>query len=625
MIPLHFKLRRLRWIILPAIFLLAILYQLTLGALISPLPTHLHWWAELLVSSVLGSLLAWLGISWIAAAAGRQAEAEAQLRAAYQELEASHQKLLALQELGQRVANARDRQAVLELAARAPLQLAGANASTVVSFDEQNNRLTLDMAWGLSDAYLRALRARIEAGIAAERCRSCATLKTGLSGDCPLFDGLQSVARAEGIGSLFCLPIVSEQERISVVSAYFPSADGPPEDQIRLLNILGRVIAAALESLRTRERQIATLHALDQAAQIDPATTPVGQAIEDLATQVLDIAVAGWEAQAGGLFLYDEARGAWNCHAQHGLGESPQDARYRFALELASQAYERAAPVILVDLQQDAGHKLRSAAAAPLSTEGNTLGAIFLGASRRRAINQRHAELLATMAHQIALAIRNAQLYQCVNQMAVLEERYRLAREIHDGLAQTLAYLNMQTERLEGLIADQQAEAATRALAEIRQSIRGAYVDAREAIDGLRLSVEEPHQLAARLQDYVADYSQQSGLEVRFVAQPENLTAEPTTALQLLRIAQEALTNVRKHARAQHVDVRLVASAKELELTILDDGDGFPAALQADRPHRGYGLTIMRERAESLGGTLSVATGPGQGTCITAVIPLGDR
>jgi nitrate/nitrite-specific signal transduction histidine kinase len=615
--PLHFQLRRIRWLAPVIVLLLAALHQLLLQNLIEMVFPSWAEAARLLVYTFTGSIVAWIGISWLATAVTRRAEAEMELRVAYNELETNHQKLLALHDLGQSVAAANDKQAIFELTARAPLHLTEANSSTIVTFDGENgnSRLKLDMAWGLSENYLKALRVQIEKGVLADRCRTCTVLHAHADGDCPLFAGLQDHARQEGIRSLICLPIVQANERIAVLSAYFPSADGPPEDQIRLLNILGGVVAAALESLRNRQRQVKTLNALDRAAQ-------TADALDDLAVQVLNIAISGWEAEAGGLFLYDEKSQTWSCSAQYNLGQKLADPRFDLGLDMARQTLNQNFPVIISDLEPDAGHGLRAAAAAPLMTEGQTLGALFLGAKRPLALNDSHQELLATMAYQIALAVRNAQLYTQLGQMAVLEERYRLSREFHDGLAQTLSYLGLQSERLESLLKTGQTDTAVSEFAELRRSIRAAYVDVREAIDGLRLGVEDVGQLAARLGEYTTEFTRQTGLPVHFTAVPDQINVSPATAVQLLRIAQEALTNVRKHAQAQEVDVRLRQIAGELELTITDDGHGFPNTLPVERQYRSHGLASMRERTESLGGMLTVATQPGQGTRITVVVPV---
>lgn len=613
--PFHIQLRRLRRVLPVVVLALAALHQIIVNWLVKPQARPDLDWTELLAYALTGSVVAWLGLGWLADGAARRAAAEAQLREAYGELDANHNKLRALHDLGQRLAAADDEQAILELAAQAPLQLTAAQASTVVSFDDEHNRLKLDMAWGLSENYLSALRDRMDSGISAARCRTCVPLKTKMTSDCPLFVGLQTVARAEGIESLVCLPMSREQERIGVMAAYYPSPDGAPEDQVRLLNIIGGAVAAMLENLRVRARQVDTLYAIDQTlAGTDP--------LSDFAAQVLDIAMAGWGAQSGSLFLYEPDSAAWTCRAGCGLKIDPSDARYDLALQLARQTQATGAPVVVPSLESAANTDWLSAAAAPLISEGHTLGAIVLGAQRQRVFAEHHVELLATMAHQIALAIRNAQLYAQLGEMAVYEERYRLSREIHDGLAQTLAYIGLQTERLEKLLVDGRTDTAMTELSDMRQSLRAAYVDVREAIDGLRLGIENPDQLAIRLAEYAADFSRQTNIEARFVAAPEGVTCEPVVAVQLLRIAQEALTNVRKHAQAGRVDIRLSARPHEIELSVTDNGRGFPNLSESAHAFRRHGLATMRERTQSLGGTLTIATGVIQGTRVVATIPL---
>jgi len=606
------KVMRRRWLAPFVVLALVAVHELLLSTLV---PRQFSMWRDavgMMIYSATGVAATWLALTMLARALARREHAEAELRAAFAELEFNHQKLLALNEFGARIADANHEETVLELAAQGAVQLTDARASSVVTFDDQRERLKLDMAWGLSDRYLRAMRSQMETGIPMARCRECTVLKTHASSDCPLFVGLHDEARAEGIGSLVCLPIVRDQERVGVISAYFPSVDGPPEDHLRLLNILGGVIASALDSLRQRQRQVGTLHALDRAAQST-------QALNDLATQVLDIAAAGWDAQAGGIFLYDAATQTWTCRARRNLGDALTDARFQLGLELANQTHATRAPVLRANVT-DGAHDLRALVAAPLVAEDETFGAIFLGATRARNFGDDHIEMLTTMAHQIALAIRNAQLYAQVNQLAVLEERYRLSREIHDGLAQTLSYLSLQAERLENLIAAQRYDATTSELSELRQTIRAAYVDVREAIDGLRLDVGEPDKLVARLGEYVDEFARQTGVAATFACEPAGLSVPPDTGLQLLRIAQEALTNVRKHSHAKNVQVALRAHAREIELSVTDDGRGFRDAAEPGRAYHSHGMATMRERAQSIGGALTVATGAGQGTRIVVTM-----
>jgi signal transduction histidine kinase len=196
-----------------------------------------------------------------------------------------------------------------------------------------------------------------------------------------------------------------------------------------------------------------------------------------------------------------------------------------------------------------------------------------------------------------------------------------LSREIHDGLAQTLGYLSMEMERLERRMADGQAEVWQPELAALRRDVAEAYLDVREAIDGLRLPIDQPGGVAHALRELVANFRERTGLTADCVFSdiPENVP--PEIALHLLRIVQEALANVRQHARARHVRVQFTRGADGLmELIVADDGRGFDPSLPQERRH--HGLATMRERVRSLGGQFSLATSPGQGTRLVARVPM---
>jgi two-component system nitrate/nitrite sensor histidine kinase NarX len=127
--------------------------------------------------------------------------------------------------------------------------------------------------------------------------------------------------------------------------------------------------------------------------------------------------------------------------------------------------------------------------------------------------------------------------------------------------------------------------------------------------------------MAPLLTEYVAQFSRQTGIQAQLTIEPPGLLVTPATALQLMRIAQEALANVRRHAQASQAEVSLRNIENKLELTITDNGLGFPDALPEDLGQHHFGLATMRERARSLGGALTIATGVHQGTRITVAVP----
>ncbi|MEW6046396.1 MAG: GAF domain-containing sensor histidine kinase, partial [Bacillota bacterium] len=259
-------------------------------------------------------------------------------------------------------------------------------------------------------------------------------------------------------------------------------------------------------------------------------------------------------------------------------------------------------------------------AAVPLVAEGQILGVVVMASRAAGQFALHQMEMLDAVGAHLALTVRNAQLYHRLREAAVVEERYRLSREMHDTLGQTLGYLGMQAERIRRLLDDGRHAQAREELAGMAGAIQEAYLDVREAIDNLRLTADSPGGLAGALQQMVRDFSARSGIPAVARIEPPSGPCPAEVQLHLLRMAQEALANVRKHSGATRVEVELSTAGGHLELSVADNGRGFdPGATSNGRHH---GLVAMRERARAIGAQLTIATGPGQGTRILVRVPL---
>ena len=206
---------------------------------------------------------------------------------------------------------------------------------------------------------------------------------------------------------------------------------------------------------------------------------------------------------------------------------------------------------------------------------------------------------------------------------AVLEERARLSRELHDGFAQLVAYLLVRIDTVEDLVTAERREQALSELERMRSVTDDLYQDVRESISELRTRVSA-RGLPATVHEYVEAFEDRHGLEVHIEGEQVALDLPPLIAFQLLRVIQEALANVRKHAQAHHVWITFAQpEQRQLRMTIRDDGQGFDQeAVGATVGKRSFGLASMRERAESLEGALAVESRPGEGTQIEMTIPL---
>jgi signal transduction histidine kinase len=234
---------------------------------------------------------------------------------------------------------------------------------------------------------------------------------------------------------------------------------------------------------------------------------------------------------------------------------------------------------------------------------------------------------------QARLMERNRELQNLsreVERLAVLEERDRLAREIHDGVAQVLASMLVRLDTIEGLAARGRVEELGQEVTELRRASGEAYADVREAIADLRTRPEPgPLGLQQALAEYVSQFGDRAGLVATFEAEaPDGSPAQlqPVAEVQLLRIVQEALANVRKHAQASRVSVHFWFEGNAWHVAVEDNGVGFDPSAPSS-PQRGsqLGLQIMRERAETLGGRMEVSSEPGRGTRVHAQVPAGAQ
>ncbi|MBI2328281.1 MAG: sensor histidine kinase [Chloroflexi bacterium] len=221
----------------------------------------------------------------------------------------------------------------------------------------------------------------------------------------------------------------------------------------------------------------------------------------------------------------------------------------------------------------------------------------------------------ASVPYRINLNIRRR-----IEREAIIEERRRIARELHDGIAQSLGYLNLKTKLVSDSIASQNTVQALTELSDVRQVAQDTYEDIREAIDQLSTEIRSVPLIPA-LATYTREFGDNNGIRVHFdVARPFPRLS-PVAELQLLRIAQELLTNVRKHARATEVEVKLENTDETVEMLVKDNGQGFnPADLEQSLP--GYhGLNIIKERAEGVGGSVTISSAPDEGTAVTVSLP----
>lgn len=269
----------------------------------------------------------------------------------------------------------------------------------------------------------------------------------------------------------------------------------------------------------------------------------------------------------------------------------------------------------------------RMVLATPLRYQGTLLGALYLtGRDDGQVFDQGDERLLQGFAAQAAIALHAVRLYREVQTLATEKERQWIAREMHDGVAQVLAYVNVKAQAISEFLHTGQAEQAQAHLGQLAEAARRVYADVREGILGLRIQLAgEERSLAQVVSEYLHEFELESNLTVRLAVNCPGgrLGLDPLQEVQVLRIIQEALTNTRKHAQATEVEVRLVFDDVGFSASVADDGQGFDPA-RTRRPGRPcFGLQTMQERAESVGGVLHIDSAPGRGSVVSVTVPSG--
>jgi signal transduction histidine kinase len=248
---------------------------------------------------------------------------------------------------------------------------------------------------------------------------------------------------------------------------------------------------------------------------------------------------------------------------------------------------------------------------------GQVRGFVGIRHVDRASYRPEEIELTQALAHQVMLALQLNEFAEQGQRAAVFEERNRMARDIHDTLAQGFTGVIVQLEAAEDAISCGSRKEADAHLHRAGELARRSLSEARRSVHALRPQALQEHNFWEALKGIIKNTTAGTALHTKFQAQGKLPELPQPWQENLLHIGQEALTNTLKYAHARNFETRLSYKAKELRLELRDDGQGFKAK---DR-HDGVGLRGMRERVEQMGGELEITSSRGKGTKITVVLP----
>jgi signal transduction histidine kinase len=259
----------------------------------------------------------------------------------------------------------------------------------------------------------------------------------------------------------------------------------------------------------------------------------------------------------------------------------------------------------------------------PLVHGGRLMALLYLFLPPGMPPTEEEASTLSVMAASMALAIHDAQPQRSarIQAEAAEAERQRIARDLHDTLGQSLGYLNLKLEQLAGEDTLHEIQVIRRELEQMRAVAGEAYLQVRTALSSLQS--ETPPDIETALQAQVQQAAARAGFEVKMAREGAPRPLPPQTRRHLCYLLGEAVANVEKHAGAGHVELQLTWTDEHLHIRLSDDGSGFDTGAQLVNGH--YGLTTMQQRAQAVGGDLTIASSPGSGTEVHLFVPVAPQ
>ncbi len=551
-------------------------------------------------------------------------------------LERRNQELSVLNEVALAASQLLDLQQILDLALDTVVNLLGMQAGSIYLRDEESGRLTQRACRGLSEAQCREIeRLRQQPGgdLSREVTQSGKVIFVADMAAEDRFQGLWDDLRDR---SYVNISLKSKGAVVGTMGLVTYAGQPLTEREGEILKMVGREIGIAIDNAlllaetRRREQVARTLYRLGTQISASLELGQVLDAVAEAARQVLaaDIGVVG---------LLDEDSQEVSVKAAAGARtDALKGLRVPVRGEVHGSTLASGRPLIVAEYRPDlpiphardliVAEGVVSFLAVPLWRSERLLGLLGVMTRQRRRFSQDDVQLLTRLAHQVVVAVENARLYQQVRHLTILEERDRLAREIHDHLAQALGYLNLKASITDGLLSGGQLAQARTSLLELKDVAQETYTDVREAIFSLRETVLPGLGLLPSLREYLAEYRTHYGVDAQLAVEDEALAQfPPHVGIQIIRIAKEALTNVRKHAGASRAWVRFEGDGDWTRITVEDDGRGFDPAQVAGEGRQYFGLQIMRERAESVAGSLELDAQPGRGTRVVIRVPRPPR
>jgi two-component system nitrate/nitrite sensor histidine kinase NarX len=424
-----------------------------------------------------------------------------------------------------------------------------------------------------------------------------------------LNEGLRSMGKAD---FSVRLPVSGDDELSELAQGFNQMV----EKLQNIYSTLERTIEEKTQRVELKNRELGALY--EVAAYLNTST-----AAEPLCDSVLEKMIALFGASGGVIRLTDPKGEQLKVVAARGVSEAFLVEETYLAVgdcvcgEVACDGIAVSADLLIPSsrplLHACNRENFHSIAAIPIRSKQNMLGLFNLFFDTVRVLPPGEVRLLESVGLHLGTAIENQRLVAREKEMAISEERNLLAQELHDSIAQSLAFLNIQVQMLQEDLSSQKIANAVEVVEQIREGVQESYDDVRELLVHFRTRLHHAD-LDGAIDSALEKFEGQVGIHTYYQHSGPSLDLAPEHVLQVLHILQESLSNIRKHADATRVEVTLI-SEDECCLTVQDNGIGFDIARSMGDRH--VGIRIMRERAHRMGGKLTLESTPGHGTRVS--------
>lgn len=526
-----------------------------------------------------------------------------------------YQKLEAILRSSHLFATGRDEETIIDLGLKLVMEMLDLKGASFTPLDERGQTLPPRLQGRLPEGITLDWLEYLSSPEIRKTCPKCQKLERIIS-ECPM------LGHSDQEMLIYCLPVRRADQEYGIFHLFFGHEKMDERGQFTtvinqeseaLIQLVASQTAMALDGIRLRNKETLAYAQTELSRQ----KVDAGVFIADLLETILSALPADW----GGAYVWRVDKPDFM--REYSCGDSSVVAKP--ILEGVIQSVQRTKETVVIGELTRGNRELTqtgSLVASPvLCTDGRVMGILVAASGKHKAFDDRQLSILNTMASQAAYVLQNESALAEVEHKAILQERIRLAREIHDGLAQTLGFLKLKISQLRGYLQQGEQERARQSVELLYSTVSDAYIEARYAIDQLRVSVDEEG-FTKILEEILKEFRETSGIDSEFVEKSGAIQLPVEISSQFIRIVQESLSNIRKHAKANHVQLVCAVSNGNLVVEIHDDGVGF----YPEEVHRQsqYGLKGMKERAELINADLQIISRPQEGTIVQIRLPLNQ-